>query len=103
MSNNSKASVLSFKIFLQIFSVYGCLFNCIYQIDNFFFCQANRVLCLREILCKPFVTSFTVVTHCFSETNDPLEVIFVPLFVHAMHIMLSENCWPINIKHLNPS
>ena len=42
MSSNFKASVLSIKISLQIFSAYGCLFNCIYQLDNFSFCQKNH-------------------------------------------------------------
>ena len=41
MSNNPKASVLSLKISLQIFSVYGYL-NCIYQMDIFSFCQERH-------------------------------------------------------------
>ena len=67
MSNNSKASVLSIKNSLQIFSVYGCSYNCIYQMDHFgTFCQENhRVLCLMEIQCKPLVTALTVVKFSF--------------------------------------
>ena len=44
MTNNSNASVLSFEISLLLFSVYGCLFNCIYQMDNFSYCQENNWL-----------------------------------------------------------
>ena len=67
MSNISKASVFPIKISLQIFSVYGCLFNCIDQLDNFSFCQENhRVnVCLMEVQCKPFVTVCTVVESNF--------------------------------------
>ena len=44
MSNNSEGCVLSFKISLQIFSVLGScsFFHCIYQMNNFSFCQDKR-------------------------------------------------------------
>ena len=62
----SKASALSFKISLQICSVYGCLFNCNYQLDNFFFLSRESYgLCLMEVQCKPFVTAFTVMKSNF--------------------------------------
>ena len=65
MSSISKASVLSIKISLQIFSAYGYLFNCIYQLDNFSFYQENKGLCLMEVQCKPFVSAFTDVKSNF--------------------------------------
>ena len=53
------------------------------------------------IQCIPFVTAIhchevQFLSPCFSETNDPLDLIFVPCFVHTMHIMLLENCLHIN-------
>ena len=65
MSYNSKASVLSIKISLQIFSVYGCLLNCIYQMDNFSFCQENYRIYIQRTFGEPFVTAFTVVKFNF--------------------------------------
>ena len=101
MSDNSKASLLSIKIYLRIFSAYCCLFNCIYQMDNFSFCQENHGVYVKwkfivnHLLLHTLSWSL-VLSHCFSKTIASLELMFVPCFAHAIHIMLPENCWPIN-------
>ena len=79
MANNSKASVLSFKTSIQFFSIYGCLFNCIYQMDNLslsvkrtikFMFNGNSVQTLCYCMqCREVQHSL----HCFSDTNGPLE------------------------------
>ena len=52
---------------------------------------------MRRLICYSIhCREVHFVSHCLSKTIASLELIFVPCFAHTMHIMLPENCWPIN-------
>ena len=101
MSNIFKAAVLSIKVSLQIFSVYGCLFNCIHQLHNYLSVKRTIGFMLNgrsveTIFYCIHCREVQLLSHCVYKITDPLELIFVPCFVHTVHIILPKHCRSIN-------